>query len=82
VLLYAGMGWIAEAMVESHWGLSSEEDSMITSVVFVGMLISAYFWCIVSDTYGKRQVIYLFYLFLYILLCSAILFIHHLLISH
>lgn len=67
VLFYAGMGWIGEAMemmllsfvgpaVQSQWDLSSQKESMITSVVFVGMLIGAYSWGIVSDTYGRRQV--------------------------
>jgi MFS family permease len=67
VLFYAGMGWIGEAMemmllsfvgpaVQSQWNLSAQKESMITSVVFVGMLIGAYSWGIVSDTYGRRQV--------------------------
>ncbi|XP_057968914.1 organic cation/carnitine transporter 7 isoform X2 [Malania oleifera] len=66
VLAYAGMGWVSEAMemmllsfvgpaVQSEWGLSSQEESLITSVVFVGMLIGAYSWGIVSDYYGRRR---------------------------
>lgn len=66
VLFYAGMGWIGEAMemmllsfvgpaVQTQWNLSAQKESMITSVVFVGMLIGAYSWGIVSDTYGRRQ---------------------------
>ncbi|KAG0483262.1 hypothetical protein HPP92_011346 [Vanilla planifolia] len=66
VLAYAGMGWISEAMemmllsfvgpsVQVKWNLSSHEESFITSVVFVGMLIGAYSWGIVSDNYGRRQ---------------------------
>ncbi|KAL6548746.1 Organic cation/carnitine transporter 7 [Orobanche gracilis] len=66
VLLYAGMGWVSEAMemmllsfvgsaVQSVWGLSSHEESMITSVVFAGMLIGAYSWGIVSDICGRRK---------------------------
>nr|TKS11643.1 hypothetical protein D5086_0000071480 [Populus alba] len=49
VLLYAGMGWVLEAMevmilsfvgpaVHSKWGLTSHEESLITTVVFAGML--------------------------------------------
>lgn len=67
VLVYAGMGWVAEAMemmllsfvgpaVQEQWKLSSHQESLITSVVFVGMLIGAYSWGIVSDSYGRRQV--------------------------
>ncbi|XP_029121638.1 organic cation/carnitine transporter 7 isoform X2 [Elaeis guineensis] len=68
VLAYAGMGWVSEAMemmllsfvgpsVRMEWKLSSYEDSMITSAVFVGMLLGAYSWGIVSDNYGRRQVV-------------------------
>ncbi|KAF3784327.1 hypothetical protein EJ110_NYTH30552 [Nymphaea thermarum] len=50
MLAYAGMGWISEAMevmllsfvgpaVQLEWGLSSHQESMITSVVFAGMLL-------------------------------------------
>lgn len=66
VLGYAGMGWISEAMemmllsfvgpaVQSEWGLSSHQESLITSVVFVGMLIGAYSWGVVSDYYGRKK---------------------------
>ncbi|XP_011625795.1 organic cation/carnitine transporter 7-like [Amborella trichopoda] len=65
MLAYAGMAYVAEAMevmllsfvgpaVQLEWNLSSREESMITSVVFVGMLFGAYTWGIVSDTYGRR----------------------------
>ncbi|KAK6915235.1 Major facilitator superfamily [Dillenia turbinata] len=65
-LAYAGMGWVSEAMemmllsfigpsVQSEWGLSSSQESLITSVVFAGMLVGAYSWGIVSDTYGRRR---------------------------
>ncbi|KAI3743001.1 hypothetical protein L1987_60702 [Smallanthus sonchifolius] len=66
VLGYAGMGWISEAMemmllsfvgpaLESAWNLSSQEESMITSVVFAGMLVGAYSWGVVSDKHGRRK---------------------------
>ncbi|GKV26814.1 hypothetical protein SLEP1_g36044 [Rubroshorea leprosula] len=66
VLVYAGMGWVSEAMemmllsfigpaVQSLWGLSSHQESLITSVVFVGMLIGAYSWGVVSDKHGRRR---------------------------
>lgn len=65
VLGYAGMGWVAEAMemmllsfvgpaLESVWGLSPQQESLITSVVFAGMLVGAYSWGIVSDKHGRR----------------------------
>ncbi|KAH0943805.1 hypothetical protein HID58_003442 [Brassica napus] len=66
VLAYAGMAWVAEAMemmllsfvgpaVQSLWNLSAREESLITSVVFAGMLIGAYSWGIVADKHGRRK---------------------------
>ncbi|XP_062201189.1 organic cation/carnitine transporter 7-like isoform X4 [Phragmites australis] len=68
ILSYAGIGLIAEAMemmllsfvgpsVQLEWKLTSHQESMITSVVFVGMLIGAYSWGVVSDNYGRRQTV-------------------------
>ncbi|CAD6218157.1 unnamed protein product [Miscanthus lutarioriparius] len=65
VLAYSGMAKISEAMemmllsfvgqsVQAEWELSAQEESLITSVVFVGMLVGAYAWGIVSDNYGRR----------------------------
>ncbi|CAK9187662.1 unnamed protein product, partial [Ilex paraguariensis] len=39
--------------VQSVWGLSSSEESMISTVVFAGMLIGAFLWDFLSDTYGR-----------------------------
>ncbi|KAF7814617.1 organic cation/carnitine transporter 7 [Senna tora] len=66
VLAYAGLGWISEAMemmllsfvgpaVQSAWSLSPQEENLITSAVFAGMLIGAYTWGIVSDRHGRRK---------------------------
>ncbi|KZV16592.1 hypothetical protein F511_30886 [Dorcoceras hygrometricum] len=66
VLVYAGLGTMAEAMevmilsfigpaVRSEWGLSSGQESLITTVVFAGMLIGAYSWGLISDNCGRRQ---------------------------
>uniref|UniRef100_A0A0E0PDW0 Major facilitator superfamily (MFS) profile domain-containing protein n=1 Tax=Oryza rufipogon TaxID=4529 RepID=A0A0E0PDW0_ORYRU len=68
ILSYAGVGLIAEAMemmllsfvgpsVQLEWKLTSHQESMITSIVFVGMLIGAYTWGVVSDNYGRRQTV-------------------------
>ncbi|MBA0852735.1 hypothetical protein Goshw_009199 [Gossypium schwendimanii] len=65
VLAYAGLGWFAEAMeimilsfigqaVKSEWGLSSSQESLLSTIVFAGMVIGAYGWGTVSDTYGRR----------------------------
>ncbi|KAL6640977.1 hypothetical protein ACP70R_019158 [Stipagrostis hirtigluma subsp. patula] len=66
ILSYAGIGLVAEAMemmllsfvgpsVQLEWKLTAHQESLITSVVFVGMLIGAYSWGVVSDNYGRRQ---------------------------
>jgi MFS family permease len=66
VLVYAGIGWLSEAMemmllsfvgpsVRTEWGISGKQESLISSIVFVGMLIGAFTWGYVSDNYGRRQ---------------------------
>ncbi|CAO2836253.1 unnamed protein product [Amaranthus hypochondriacus] len=66
VLAYAGMAWISEAMemmilsfvgpaLKSAWKLSIAQESLLSTVVFVGMLVGAYSWGVVSDTYGRRK---------------------------
>ncbi|XP_074319277.1 organic cation/carnitine transporter 7-like isoform X2 [Silene latifolia] len=65
VFIYAGMGWVADAMeimllsfvgpaVKSAWNLSPAQESLITTVVFAGMLLGAYSWGLISDKYGRR----------------------------
>lgn len=65
VLAYGGLGWIAESMevmilsfvgsaVQSEWGLSPGEKSLISTVVFAGMLVGAFSWGLVSDAYGRK----------------------------
>ncbi|KAM7489841.1 hypothetical protein LguiB_027325 [Lonicera macranthoides] len=66
VLAYAGLGWVAEAMemmllsfvgtaFQTEWELSSAEVSMLSTVVFGGMLVGAYMWGLISDTYGRKK---------------------------
>lgn len=66
VLCYAGLGSMAEAMevmilsfvgptVKAEWGLSSTQESLITTVVFAGMLVGAYSWGVISDNFGRRM---------------------------
>ncbi|GAA0169401.1 secondary carrier transporter [Lithospermum erythrorhizon] len=64
-LFFAGLGWASSAMaltllsiilpsVKSEWRLSANEESMITTVVFAGTLVGAYFFGYLSDVYGRR----------------------------
>ncbi|CAI9766622.1 unnamed protein product [Fraxinus pennsylvanica] len=66
VLVFAGLGWVADAMemtlisfigptVKSEWTLSPTEESLLTTAVFGGMLVGAYFWGFISDVYGRRM---------------------------
>ncbi|MFS7981525.1 putative major facilitator, sugar transporter, major facilitator superfamily [Helianthus anomalus] len=66
VLAYSGLGWVAEAMevmllsfvgpaIQPEWGLSANQESMISTVAFAGMLVGAYSWGVVSDTYGRKK---------------------------
>ncbi|XAR69567.1 hypothetical protein NMG60_11001209 [Bertholletia excelsa] len=41
--------------VKLEWGLSSSKESLITTMVFVGMLMGAYSWGLVSDKVGRRK---------------------------
>lgn len=65
LLAYGGLGWIAEAMelmilslvgsaVQSEWHLSPGQKSLISTVVFAGMLVGAYLWGFISDSYGRK----------------------------
>ncbi|KAJ1294440.1 hypothetical protein BS78_01G146800 [Paspalum vaginatum] len=65
VLAYAGMGWVAEAMelmllsflgpfIRKEWNVSPDNESLLSSVVFAGMLLGACVWGFVSDNYGRR----------------------------
>ncbi|XP_047091915.1 organic cation/carnitine transporter 7-like [Lolium rigidum] len=65
VLVYAGMGWVAESMelmllsfvgplIREEWKISAQDESLLSSVVFLGMLIGACGWGFVSDKYGRR----------------------------
>jgi len=40
--------------VHSEWGVSPYQESMLTSVVFVGMMVGAYLWGVISDAKGRR----------------------------
>ncbi|XP_076910569.1 organic cation/carnitine transporter 7-like [Bidens hawaiensis] len=66
VLAYSGLGWVAEAMemmllsfvgpaIQPEWGLSANQESMISTVAFAGMLVGAYSWGVVSDTFGRKK---------------------------
>ncbi|KAJ8763496.1 hypothetical protein K2173_002379 [Erythroxylum novogranatense] len=66
VLVYAGMGWVSDAMemmilsfigpaVKAKWNLNSNKESLITTVVFAGLLVGSFSWGQVSDRFGRRR---------------------------
>ncbi|PIN12689.1 Synaptic vesicle transporter SV2 (major facilitator superfamily) [Handroanthus impetiginosus] len=68
LLAFGGLGWVGEAMelmilsfigsaVQYEWHLSPGQKSLISIVVFAGMLVGAYLWGIISDKYGRKKAI-------------------------
>ncbi|KAK9078923.1 hypothetical protein SSX86_002982 [Deinandra increscens subsp. villosa] len=66
VLAYSGLGWVAEAMeimllsfvgpaIQPEWGLSATQESFISTVAFAGMLVGAYSWGVISDSFGRKK---------------------------
>ncbi|PIN03607.1 Synaptic vesicle transporter SV2 (major facilitator superfamily) [Handroanthus impetiginosus] len=64
-LAFAGIGWFSDAMeicllsfigpaLKSEWSISPTQESLLSTTVFAGMLIGAYFWGFISDAYGRR----------------------------
>ncbi|XP_059283393.1 organic cation/carnitine transporter 7-like isoform X2 [Lycium ferocissimum] len=41
--------------LRSQWALSPTQESLMTTVVFGGMLIGAILWGFITDTYGRRK---------------------------
>lgn len=67
-LLFAGVGCISDSMemmllsfigpaVQSDWKLSPSKESLLSTVVFAGMLVGSFFWGLISDSYGRRLVL-------------------------
>ncbi|CAL4941570.1 unnamed protein product [Urochloa decumbens] len=65
VLVYAGTGWLADSMelmllsfvgplIRQQWNVSAQHESLLSSIVFTGMLIGSCSWGYISDKYGRR----------------------------
>eukprot|EP00111_Clytia_hemisphaerica_P001272 TCONS_00003636-protein len=68
LLAMVGFAWSADSLemallailapaVRCEWHLSHYHEAMLTTIVFIGMLIFSYFWGWASDTYGRRKVL-------------------------
>lgn len=66
IFFLCGFLWLADAMelmilsilspaVKCQWELSSVEEAIITSVVFLGALIGSMFWGFFGDTFGRKK---------------------------
>lgn len=80
-----GLCWMADSMeimilsilspaLHCEWGVSQYRQAFLTTVVFVGMMLSSAFWGRLSDKYGRRRSLILsgIYLFFYGLLSSFV----------
>eukprot|EP01119_Soliformovum_irregulare_P021198 TRINITY_DN7011_c0_g2_i1.p1 TRINITY_DN7011_c0_g2~~TRINITY_DN7011_c0_g2_i1.p1 ORF type:complete len:537 (+),score=75.78 TRINITY_DN7011_c0_g2_i1:123-1733(+) len=66
LMLVSGLCWMSDAMetmllsfisapVACEWQLNRAEQALITTIVFLGMLIGAYFWGTISDRFGRKK---------------------------
>ena len=58
--------------LQCEWGVGQYRQALLTTVVFVGMMVSSLFWGMLSDKFGRRQALLLSgtFLFLYGLLSA------------
>jgi len=74
--LVVGLCWMADSMemmilsllplaLHCEWGIDQYRQALLTTVVFVGMMISSAFWGSVSDRFGRRQALILSGIFLF-----------------
>ncbi|CAI7794555.1 unnamed protein product [Closterium sp. NIES-53] len=66
LVCYTGLAWLADAMemillsfvgpaARCEFGLSAAEESLIASVVFLGVFLGSYMWGLMADAYGRRR---------------------------
>ena len=66
ITVFCGLLWVADAMelmllsilspiVKCQWDLSSTEEALITSVVFLGVMVGAVFWGFMCDLIGRKK---------------------------
>lgn len=66
--LSVGLCWMADSMemtilsvlgpaLHCDWGITRYQQALITTTVFLGMMLSSTFWGQLSDRYGRKPVI-------------------------
>jgi MFS family permease len=68
--VFAGLNWfmagflililsILSELLKCEWGLSVEEEALLTSLFFLGILVGSQFWGFMGDRYGRKKAIVL-----------------------
>uniref|UniRef100_A0A2M4AFE9 Putative synaptic vesicle transporter sv2 major facilitator superfamily n=2 Tax=Anopheles triannulatus TaxID=58253 RepID=A0A2M4AFE9_9DIPT len=81
--LCVGLCWMADSMemtilsvlgpaLHCDWGITRYQQALVTTVVFLGMMLSSTFWGHLSDRYGRKPAL---------TLCGVLLFLYGLLSS-
>ncbi|KAG5676991.1 hypothetical protein PVAND_006782 [Polypedilum vanderplanki] len=79
--LFVGLCWMSDSMemtilsvlgpeLHCNWGISRYQQALVTTVVFLGMMLSSTFWGSLSDRYGRKPAL---------TLCGILLFLYGLL---
>ena len=66
ITVFCGLLWVADAMelmilsilspiLKCQWDLTSTEEALITSVVFLGVMVGAVFWGFINDLIGRKK---------------------------
>lgn len=65
--LFVGLCWMSDSMemtilsvlgpaLHCEWNISRYQQALVTTVVFLGMMLSSTFWGSLSDRYGRKPV--------------------------
>lgn len=79
--LFVGLCWMADSMemtilsvlgpaLHCDWGITRYQQALVTTIVFLGMMLSSTFWGQLSDRYGRKPAL---------TLCGILLFLYGLL---
>ena len=71
-----GLCWMADSMemmilsilplaLHCEWGINQYRQAFLTTIVFIGMMISSTFWGKISDRFGRKQALIISGIFLF-----------------
>ena len=69
LMILCGLGWAADAMeillisfalpsIGQEWNLSNAQKGLLSTAIFLGMLVGAYVWGRLSDKMGRKVGLY------------------------